>query len=378
MSLKVNDYISEKMRRALVVLTAILMLLVSLYLTQHYFEVKFPEGLSGGSICNINEFFNCDKATNSVLAAPLNTPTSAFGVLIGLVVLLGAFIKRESYQRTLFLILLLNMVGCVGLLTYSLFGLNSICLFCSGYYLLSALALGLFFPRVMQFKPSLYILLVFTFVSALFLFEIRQVVLDKIAATEKADINLRQSVMDEFQAVPQINFDNSSSEFKLNRVPGAKVQMVIFSDFECPACKMLSTQIAEIVESYKTKVDISYYFYPLDQACNENVKRVMHLHACRAAAAAICLPVEDFYQLHEELFANQDYFEQGFVEQMIVEKKIESCVASKETQVHLKKIIQLAAPVDVQSTPTFLINGRKFEGAIPMYKMKIILDELTK
>jgi protein-disulfide isomerase len=38
----------------------------------------------------------------------------------------------------------------------------------------------------------------------------------------------------------------------------------------------------------------------------------------------------------------------------------------------------LAAPVDVQSTPTFLINGRKFEGAIPMYKMKIILDELTK
>jgi protein-disulfide isomerase len=161
-------------------------------------------------------------------------------------------------------------------------------------------------------------------------------------------------------------------------VADAPLQMIIFSDFECPACRALSEQIPQIMDEFKDKIDISYYYYPLDQSCNANVHRAMHQHACKAAAAAICLPERNFYDLHEMFFKNQDSFRGGFVENFISENKIDDCVNSQPTQDRLKQIIQLADPVHISSTPTFILNGSKFEGVVPYYKLKIILESLLK
>ena len=358
------------------VVVAGLMAFTASYLTQHFFEIKFPEGLSGSSVCNINEFLNCDKATNSPLAAPFNIPTSIFGGLIGLFILAGVVIKNENYHRTLFSVLILNFTGCLLLLGYSIFVLNSICIFCSLYYLLSGAALFLYWQKGLKPGLDLRVLGICFLVVASVSLGMRQIVLNKITEVENADAILKAAVLNEFKALPKVNFVGSPAEFKINTVGNAPVKMIIFSDFECPACRVLSEQIPRILEGYKTRIDISYYFYPLDQACNKNVNREMHLHACKAAAAAICLPQLNFFELHDFFFKNQSGFAQGFIEQFIGENKIEACVSSSSTQSRLKEIIELASPVQIKSTPTFLLNGVKFEGAVPFYKLKIILDHL--
>lgn len=358
--------------------SALLMILISVYLTNHYFEVRFPEGLSGGSICNINDFFNCDKISNSPLAAPFKVPLSIFGGLLGLLVAAGCLVKKESFQQTLFSIFALNFVGCLVLLFYSLFVLKGLCLFCSFYYILSAIVFYIYFKQNIKFSFSMKPIALIVIISLALALFVRHFVLLKVAEVENADSLLIESVMSEYKQLPQVSFVDSASDYKLNRVANAPIQMVIFSDFECPACKVLSEQIPEILKDYKEKINISYYFYPLDQSCNPNVNRAMHQHACKAAAASICMPTDNFYNLHDLFFNNQNSFSEGFVEKFIAEQKIESCTTSLETKNKLLEIIKAADPVQISSTPTFLINGVKFEGALPYYKLKIIIDSLLK
>ncbi len=371
-----SPQLSSRNRQIVLTIISLLMIFVSIYLTQHYFEVRFPKGLSGGSICNINEFFNCDKTTNSPMAAPMNTPISVFGAVIGLLVLAGAFIQSEKYKNTLYGILILNFAGCVGLFLYSLLHLSSICLFCSFYYVLSGAALYLFYKTARSFIPDLKVLAAAALAIAIAGASVRQVVVNNQAEVEKSDQLLKDSVMSEFSKLDKVNFDSSTAPAKLNTVAGAPLKMVIFSDFECPACRALSEQISQILAEYKDKIDISYYFYPLDQACNSNVNRAMHIHACKAAAAALCSPNANFYELHETFFNNQNNFESGFVENFVVQNNIEACVNDKTTQDRLKQIIASAEVVQIRSTPTFILNGAKFEGVVPYFKLKIILDGL--
>ncbi|MGZ3690647.1 MAG: vitamin K epoxide reductase/DsbA family protein [Pseudobdellovibrio sp.] len=365
-----------KNQNIILILISALMIFISLYLTQHYFEIKFPKGLSGGSICNINEFFNCDKTTNSPLAAPFNAPTSVMGGIIGLFILAGVFLKKESYDRTLYFVLILNFVGCLALFGYSLLNLNSICLFCSFYYVLSGGALYIYFKKNIGFFPHAGLLVAFAVVSLVVLGSVRQMVVGQLAEIEKSDALLNESVIAEFNLLKKIDVQLPASEYKLNTVTNAPLQMTIFSDFECPACRAFSEQIPSILENYKDKIDINYFFYPLDQDCNPNINHPMHQHACHAAEAVICSPVANFFELHDTFFRNQNQFPVGFVEQLISQNHLEECVNASATKEKLQKIIDIAKPIDLHSTPTFVLNGAKFEGAVPYYKLKIILDYL--
>ncbi len=355
------------------------MLAISLYLTLHYFETRFPQGLSGGSLCNINDFFNCDKTITSPASAPFNVPISVLGAVIGVLVLFGALVRNLRYEKTLYFTAIVNLGGCLALFGYSLLGLRSLCPFCTLYYICSGLLVLLFYVQKKSWRPDFPILLSFAVVLLTVAFYQRTVVNGKIAAIEKSESTLRESVLTELAEKPQMGEPDYASKFKIIAAEKAQVRMVIFSDFECPACRMLSERLPEIIAKYKGRVDISYYFYPLDQACNPNMNRPLHQHACQAALAAICAtPKRDFLSLHDMLFENQEKISQGFVSQFIKNEGLEACVESKETKAELGRIIAAAAKFEVQSTPTFLLNGIKFQGVLPMYQLSIIFDDLIK
>ena len=121
---------------ALLILSALLMIGFSIYLTNHYFEVHFPQGLSGSSLCEINSFLSCGAATYSALSNVAGIPISVFGVLIGLFILGGYLFSSDAVEETNYLILGANAVGCLLLFLYSLFVLKSLCPFCTLYYII--------------------------------------------------------------------------------------------------------------------------------------------------------------------------------------------------------------------------------------------------
>ena len=101
--LKTSVYQDKKINTTIVLfILSALLIGFSLYLTQHYFDLKFPTGLESASLCNLNQFFNCDKTSLSPFGNILGVPTALFGALIGFLTLGGLIFKNENYERTIY------------------------------------------------------------------------------------------------------------------------------------------------------------------------------------------------------------------------------------------------------------------------------------
>lgn len=372
---KSSIYQDKKLNTTIIVLIlSALMIGFSLYLTKHYFDLKFPTDLENKSLCNVNQFFNCDKTTLSPFGNILGVPISLFGALIGIFAIVGLIVKNEDYERTIYFTLAINFIGCILLFSYSLFVLKGLCPFCTLYYIVSGLMFVYFYKKSATMKPALGYLAVF----AVIVLVISALTKMNVDSKEKTQSAISSDVIKQYYSLPDLGSPKMASEFKIADAPNAPIRMVIFSDFECPSCKALSEMIPQILARYAGKIDIQYFYYPLDNTCNPSMERPMHQYACRAAYAATCMPAKDFAKVHDEIFHNQEKFEAGFVDQFIKDNKLETCVADPKTKEKVVAIIKSSDPFNIRSTPSYLINGVKIEGALPADQMFAIMDEILR
>lgn len=357
---------------AIFVLSA-LMIGFSIYLTGHYFALKFPTGLESGSLCNLNSFFNCDKTTLSAASNIAGVPISLFGIVIGALTMIGMFVKNENFEKTVYFTLLLNFVGCVLLFLYSLIGLGGLCPFCTLYYIASGLTLWMFYRQSPSFTPAPAVLVGFAVIFLAVGF------LAKMNVTKKTEnmVAVSNDLINQYYGLPNLGAPSVVSEFKIATAENAPIKMQIFSDFECPACRALSEMMPQILLRYGGKIDIQYFFYPLDSACNPSMERGMHQYACKAAYYSVCKPAADFGVVHDEIFHNQDRIA-DFLADKIKADKLEACVADPKTKEKVQSIIAAATPFNIRSTPSFLLNGVKIEGVLPADQLFAIMDEILK
>lgn len=368
-------YQDKKINTTLIVLVlGALMVGFSLYLTQHYFDLKFPTGLESKSLCNVNSFFNCDKTTLSGAGNIAGVPISVFGAIIGILMMVGLIIKNEDYERSMYFTLGVNFVGCIGLFLFSLFILKGLCPFCTLYYIVSGIAFIFFMRKSHTWKPAPAYLASFAVVVLL----ISALVKYNVDSKSKVQNEVASDLIKQYYSLPDLGSPKIASDYKIASATNAPIKMVIFSDFECPACRALSELVPQLVARYEGKIDIQYFFYPLDNSCNPSMERPLHMYACKAAFAASCMPKENFAKVHDEIFANQDKFEAGFVDQYIKDHKLETCVADPKTKEKVVDLIRAADPFNVRSTPSYLINGVKIEGVLPPDQMFAILDEILR
>ena len=75
----------------------------------------------------------------------------------------------------------------------------------------------------------------------------------------------------------------------ITAAPGAKVTVVMFIDWQCPACKMAERAYAAVFADFEKRmpgaVAVQFRDYPLNTRCNPNVPVEMHSAACEAAVA---------------------------------------------------------------------------------------------
>ena len=75
----------------------------------------------------------------------------------------------------------------------------------------------------------------------------------------------------------------------------APVQVVLFSDFECPFCKGAAIDLERAHKDYPDKIRICYRYFPLRY----------HSQALNAAKAAEAAHLQGkFWEMHDKLFAN--------------------------------------------------------------------------
>ena len=120
------------------------MVVMSAITIKHFYGANYPESIYEGSVCDISAFFNCDSSAFSAISNFWGVPMGYFGLIVGLLVALGAVLPSERFERTNKTLALLNVIGVVVLFLVSVFYMRSLCLYCTGFYLFSIFSYVLF------------------------------------------------------------------------------------------------------------------------------------------------------------------------------------------------------------------------------------------
>lgn len=170
--------------------------------------------------------------------------------------------------------------------------------------------------------------------------------------------------------------DNSQMTGKVN----AKVTLVEFADFQCPACAAIHPLLKQVLEKYKDNPDFNFVFrnFPL---------RTIHANAGISAEAAEAAGEQGkFWEMHDAIYENQAAWStlpdpiSNFVlyatsiNGLDVEKFKTSLTSHKFLSI-VKADEQDGNDLGVNSTPTFYINGEKLSGFSKLEDFTSKIDE---
>lgn len=150
-------------------------------------------------------------------------------------------------------------------------------------------------------------------------------------------------------------------------VEGAKVTIVEFSDFQCPACKTAQGELDKVETSYKDKIRIVYRQYPLT---------TVHKYAEKAAEAGEHASDNGkFWEWHDIMFVKQDewsrapdgqkleeYFS-GYAKSLgLDDKKMIEVLNNKTYAARVQSDVDDGNRAGINATPTFFVNGEETSG----------------
>lgn len=142
----------------------------------------------------------------------------------------------------------------------------------------------------------------------------------------------------------------------------APLTVVEFLDFECPFSAQAFPFIREAATKNPEKIRLIIRDLPLDD---------VHPNARLAAEAAACANDQKrFWAYHDKLFQNQQALDRenliSYAEQVGLDKKtFAQCLESGRFRAEVQEDFQAGVAAGAVGTPTFYINGRKFQGIIP-------------
>jgi protein-disulfide isomerase len=150
---------------------------------------------------------------------------------------------------------------------------------------------------------------------------------------------------------------------------GVRVQIIKFSDYQCPGCRHAHDELKKVLAKYdKGVVEFVLKHYPLEPECNANVGQQIHVAACEAAAAYVMARGTGFQQrLDDWLFANQQTLTRDVVRQAAKDQAGISNFDERYAQAlqEVKTDASLGGLLKVGSTPTVYVNGRMIAGRTP-------------
>jgi protein-disulfide isomerase len=177
----------------------------------------------------------------------------------------------------------------------------------------------------------------------------------------------------------QENLDKLKTENQPSFGPAkAPIDMVVFSDFQCPVCKEEAQVLRQnISKTFPTQVKVYFKDFPLDS---------IHDWAHTAAIAGRCVYRQNpakFWDYFDWAYENQqsiglDNFSSKF-QDFATEKGLDGmqlgrCVDNKLTDAEVKKSVNEGYALQVSATPTIFLNGRKLEGGVPWQTLEQLIN----
>ena len=173
-------------------------------------------------------------------------------------------------------------------------------------------------------------------------------------------------------------FIRNWKDFQSGRVLGApnqRVSLVVFSDYECPACRAFS----KVVDSLRARhPDVLSVYY-------RNLPIPSHKYARPAAFAAECAALQGRYkEAHRLLFSDQDSIGirswSSFAVQVGVPDSgsFSACMRDSAQVAIVQKDEADATRLGVKVTPTLLLDDRLIDGGRSLAQMEELIQKRLK
>jgi len=150
----------------------------------------------------------------------------------------------------------------------------------------------------------------------------------------------------------------------------AKVTIVEYGDYQCPACGAASGIIDQILEEYKDKVKLIYRHFPLPQ----------HSFAFKAAVSAECAGEQGkFWDMHKALYSDQGGINADnlkYAEKIGLDiQKYSDCIKNNGYADKIRNDIKQGEADNLSFTPTFIVNGSKLDSfSVESFRKAIDLE----
>ncbi|MFH0814713.1 MAG: DsbA family protein [Candidatus Falkowbacteria bacterium] len=191
---------------------------------------------------------------------------------------------------------------------------------------------------------------------------------DVAGADNKAVVNEDDSVAQQVVAI------KASEHVRGNK--DSKVEIIEYSDFECPFCLKHRATMDEVYKNYKDKVKFVFRHYPLS----------FHENAFKAAMAVECAGEQGkFWEMHDKAFDANESATMGVDAWKAAAKKLglntakfNTCLDGDKYADKINNDIKEASASGVSGTPATFINGEVVSGAYPYETLKEKIEAALK
>jgi protein-disulfide isomerase len=143
--------------------------------------------------------------------------------------------------------------------------------------------------------------------------------------------------------------------------PNAPLTLVEYGDFECPFCSRATGAIDEVRAHFGDELRYVWRHLPLER---------VHPRALDAARASEAAALQGkFFEMGRELFGHQDDLEWSDMYRYAVTIGCDIEQFDQDVRIHSSKVLhrvqddaQDAELMDLNSTPTFFVNGKRHKG----------------
>ena len=157
----------------------------------------------------------------------------------------------------------------------------------------------------------------------------------------------------------------------------ASIDIIEYSDFQCPYCLRHEDTINQLLADYGDKIRFAYRHFPLTS---------IHPEAQKAAEASECAAEQGkFWEMHDKIFqANAadsmsvDVWKQDAKDLGLKTTQFNDCLDSGKYADKVSQEEQEGQAAGVQGTPATFINGQMISGAVPYSNIKSVIDGLLQ
>ncbi len=409
---------SKKTLQVVQLVLTVLGIALSVYLLVQHTRLK--SGIQEGqSFCSFGKYADCDAVNASDFAEVGGIPIASFGAVFFFLLFMGAVLswpKGPSFERWQRYIAWLCVVGLVidlFLFGVQTFELHTYCLLCLTSYLVTIgvfIIAGFMLNRGAGFKKLYLAALLRPLASnakissgASAVLIISMVAFGWAIAMLPANIRLKsESYKVVNDAVEQ--FFVKWRDLPIKKIPvkpgdgtfgnsASKVQIVEFSDFQCPFCKRTAFTMHTLLNSLGNRVFFVFKNYPLDNACNPKVTYQMHLYACKLAKLAYCSAQKGkFWNFHDAVFLNWDTEKElvkppekgndplsnavtkGPLSSVFTEGEYKKCLSNPAAEASIGQDLNLGTSFGITGTPTIFINGKQVTIPMSVENLKRLIE----